>query len=384
MSFCKNCGTPLEGEPFCNNCGTRQEDSISSVDDGPKNKPNRKNKGRIALLVGGCAIAVLAISYFALGFDEQESLNETELVEEVADSQNMKEVASVEQAEENDKKPTAQLTYQGIDILGSATNGSIMGALHIGSTKEELVNQIGPALIEYEREGESRLDYADATYMLSPKNGLVYSVLLLFDSEHTADYQDIQNVLGNGNGRILVDSGKDSSELYYQSYGSEDSTITFYSETEEGQPIFKLEYSNQSIYSADLSALQEEQPQYLGNIEPIILDIRKEYYAINEQLPTMKKEEISADKIAYRNGQGVVRKVVEKTSEGSAEYYYDGNRNLFFVFQHKGTTEHRFYFDEDQMIRWINPKKVTIDHDAGQSNAEYKEWEKRWLEKAYE
>ena len=102
MSFCNNCGAKLEGRSLCKNCGTKREDSISSVDDSTKNTPNRKNKGRIALLVGGGAIAVWAI--FAVGFGKQESLNKSELVEEVAASQNIKEVASEEQNKEKDLK----------------------------------------------------------------------------------------------------------------------------------------------------------------------------------------------------------------------------------------------------------------------------------------
>jgi hypothetical protein len=389
MSFCESCGTPLDGEKFCKNCGTEQENPNSLFVVSATNTPSGKKKRRIAIMVGCVAIIVLGISYYSLGIGKEkeeekekekaESLNETESMEKVAG-----EVHDIVVEQEKDEKVTPRLLYQDVNILDSLTDGSLIETFHIGRTREELINKIGPANVEYFREGESRFDYSDATYMCSPNNEVIYSVMLLLNSDDTADFQDIRDTLGNGTEHILTDSGKDDTDSYFLSYGTEDSLITFYSMSEQGQPIYKIVYSNLSIYSAGSPVVQKEILKHPGEIEPIVLKIRKEYHTINDQISSMKKEEVGKGKIAYLNGQGIVRKIVEDTTEGSVEYYFDRNQDLFFIFQYNGSVEHRFYFAEDQMVRWIPPSKITIDFDAGKSNSEYKKWETIWLERAYE
>ena len=381
MSFCESCGTPLDGGSFCENCGTEQENQNSLVVVSETNTPSGKKKRRIAFMVDCVAIFVLAISYYSLrsGKEKEEPLNETESMEEVAGKVHDR-VAD----QEKDEKMTPRLLYQDINILDSLTDGSLIETFHIGRTREELLNKIGPANVEYFREGESRFDYSDATYMFSPNNEEIYSVMLLLNSDDTADFQDIRDTLGNGTEHILAGKGEDDTDSYFLSYGTEDSLITFYSNSEQGQPIYKIVYSNLSVYSASSPVVQEEILNHPGEIEPIVLQIRKEYHTINEQISSMKKEEVGKGKIAYLNEQGIVRKIEENTIEGSVEYYFDSNQDLFFIFQHKGSVEHRFYFAEDQLIRWIPPSKITIDYDAGKSNSEYEELETTWLERAYE
>ncbi|QUW21291.1 hypothetical protein JSQ81_15990 [Sporosarcina sp. Marseille-Q4063] len=384
MSFCESCGTPLDGEKFCKNCGTEQENSNSLVMVSATNTPSGKKKRRITIIAGCVAVVVLGIAYYYFG----SGINETETIKEVAIPEGEKELASevhdrvVDQ--EKDEKMTPRLLYQDINILDSLTEGSFIETFHIGRTREELLDNIGPANVEYFREGESRFDYSDATYMCSPNNEKIYSVMLLLNSDDTADFQGIRDALGNGTEHLLADSGKDDTDSYFLSYGTEDSLITFYSNSEQGQPIYKIVYSNLSVYSADPPVVQKEIQSHPGEIEPIVLQIRKEYHTVNEQVSSMKQEGLGKGKIAYLNEQGIIRKVIENTTEGSVEYYFDRNQDLFFIFQHKGSVEHRFYFAEDQMIRWIPPSKITIDYDEGQSNSEYEEWETTWLERAYE
>jgi len=392
MAFCGNCGKPFDSETFCRHCGAKQENPSSGVLTSAANTPSEKKKKRIAFMAGCVAIVVLGGSYYTFGGgkekekEKEELLNETEAIVEAAKPEGEKELADevsdkvVDQ--EKDEKILPQLLYQDISILDSLTDGGLNGKFYIGRTREELINEIGPAIVEYFREGESRLDYSDATYMLSPNNQRVYSVMLLLDSEETADFQDIRDTLGNGTEAILADSGVEDTNTYFLSYGTEDSLITFYSNSEQGQPIYKIIYSNVSVYSAKSPVAQKEILNHQGEIEPIVLEIRKEYLAINEQISSLKKEELGKDKIAYLNGEGIVRKIVEKSTDGSAEYYFDENQDLFFIFQQRDSVENRFYFKENQMIRWILPSKITIDYDAGQSNSEYKEWEKTWLEGA--
>lgn len=74
---------------------------------------------------------------------------------------------------------------------------------------------------------------------------------------------------------------------------------------------------------------------------------------------------------------------IEKGTDGwdySREYYYyDGK--LFFAFVYDGTEEHRLYFKDDIMIRYVDE----YDHVFNYGNIEqFSEWEERVITEAYQ
>ena len=86
----------------------------------------------------------------------------------------------------------------------------------------------------------------------------------------------------------------------------------------------------------------------------------------------------------FTNADGVTKKAIEMTPNGTVEYYYDDSQQIIFIFLYKGSIENRFYFHEDQLIRWIDANKTTIDYNAGLENSKYVEWGKRWIQQAYD
>lgn len=141
--------------------------------------------------------------------------------------------------------------------------------------------------------------------------------------------------------------------------------------------------------------------------EPVISQIRKEYQAIRDTLPTLRKQAIelsgySADggaATAYRDGKNNIRLIrVELYGESGKEFeeYYYRNGMLIFAFYESHqynvpyyvteetakdaggvafdpkktlVTEGRYYFDKGKMIRWLNEEKKEV----GISTKEFKD-----------
>lgn len=81
-------------------------------------------------MVGGIAIAVLGISYFALGNGKEEPVDKTKPMEEVAIPKGQKEVASETHDKVVDERMTPRLLYQDIDILDSLADGSLIESFY--------------------------------------------------------------------------------------------------------------------------------------------------------------------------------------------------------------------------------------------------------------
>ena len=129
-----------------------------------------------------------------------------------------------------------------------------------------------------------------------------------------------------------------------------------------------------------------------------INNIRRQYSAINNRSSRLKKvkKELSGfsleggQLLAYLDGPAIVKLVATHYGEmgrTSEEYYYS-NGKLIFVFEkvfHYNkpmtgkavrTTENRYYFDNDQMIRWIDENQKPV----GLSSEEFPSKQKELLE----
>lgn len=131
----------------------------------------------------------------------------------------------------------------------------------------------------------------------------------------------------------------------------------------------QLEVETDEIEETNSSHEQEEQRETLESIEEVeqefenldveaeVEQIRSWYYS-----PTESEEKF----------------VLSKGTDGwnySREYYFHEGK-LYFVFIYNGLEEHRLYFKDDIMIRYIDENKSVYDY--GNTN-EFFDWESRAL-----
>ena len=84
----------------------------------------------------------------------------------------------------------------------------------------------------------------------------------------------------------------------------------------------------------------------------------------------------------YSPSSGDTKKVIEKGQNNwnySRDYRYH-NGKLVFAFVFNGTEEHRLYFKDDHMIRYIDENHITYDYP---NTSKYSSWEKKVLAEAY-
>ena len=95
------------------------------------------------------------------------------------------------------------------------------------------------------------------------------------------------------------------------------------------------------------------------------------------------EEEIAKIRVYYYTpGGDDVQKTVESGTDGwryARDYRFHSGK-LVFAFIFDGTEEHRLYFKDDHMIRYIDEEHTTYDYP---DTAPFSDWEKRALEEAY-
>jgi hypothetical protein len=129
--------------------------------------------------------------------------------------------------------------------------------------------------------------------------------------------------------------------------------------------------------------------------ESSINNIRRQYAAINKRASRLKKvkKELSGfsleggQLLVYVDGPAIVKLVATHYGEmgkTSEEYYYS-NGKLIFVFEkvfHYNrpmtgkivrTVENRYYFDNDQMIRWIDENQKQADASGEEFGSKQKD-----------
>lgn len=122
----------------------------------------------------------------------------------------------------------------------------------------------------------------------------------------------------------------------------------------------------------------------------IVLDIRAKYNEIQAKLSSgiYKAEYYEDGVIAYKNDGGdFVCAIVPNGFDGNnyiRNYYFDENK-LFFAY-YESLDSHRFYFFEDQLVRWrycSDSENVSnaVNHD-GEDTEEYQQWNDTVLREA--
>lgn len=107
--------------------------------------------------------------------------------------------------------------------------------------------------------------------------------------------------------------------------------------------------------------------------DTVIEEIRTIYYDIQASLDQLTAKDGGAGTTRYVDASNVIRKIVAPSgtydfgtypwTEGySAEYYYDQNERLVFVFAFRGTEEYRFYLSDGKLIRYIDPDGTISDY----------------------
>ena len=137
--------------------------------------------------------------------------------------------------------------------------------------------------------------------------------------------------------------------------------------------------SNEVVITEDDVVSPEEDLSTI-DVESKVKVIRAEYNKINKVQKNYRIDKKSDSFIDYINDNGIIKKSVKKENGLTTEYYFWDNGSLFFIFTTTSKPlENRYYFKNNQMIRWIDSNKKTIDINSSKVNREYKDWENFWV-----
>lgn len=126
---------------------------------------------------------------------------------------------------------------------------------------------------------------------------------------------------------------------------------------------------------------EDEKPVLDINVEDEVKQIREWFYGTQDSLDSY--EQSASDNVTFYLEDGIPVKIVVKKGTDAWDYareYYYHDGEFYFAFIYNGGDEHRLYFKEDQMIRYIDQDKNTYDY--GQTD-QFSEWETPALQEAY-
>lgn len=157
---------------------------------------------------------------------------------------------------------------------------------------------------------------------------------------------------------------------------------------EDETEVFEEPESEQEAVEASAAGpeesveVSENDPPVLDiDVEDEVKQIREWFYGTQNNISSYEQSTVDNATIYYQ-GQDPVKIVVKKGTDGwdyAREYYYhDGV--LYFAFIFNGGNEHRLYFKEDQMIRYIDQDKNIYNY--GETDG-FSEWETPALQEAY-
>jgi hypothetical protein len=130
----------------------------------------------------------------------------------------------------------------------------------------------------------------------------------------------------------------------------------------------------------------------------IINNIKKQFIETNTNVKKFKKvekeilgESSEGGEIIIFYNKNIIKKIVVthfgEMGQNTTEYYYGLKKELFFIFKKtshynkpiyiknskiKYTEENRYYFFENNLIRWLDNKKKTVNSKSKKFNEEFK------------
>lgn len=268
-------------------------------------------------------------------------------------------------------------------------------------------------LLEY---GEDNKALGEVAYLSNENTSIAIQDLtdtqyqgdLIDAKKYVPGYRHIDEQHGNANevflGDIMLSVGEGQLEVISKGYElhpfihklsflakatNQKNHDTFYiGILEHGNKVYNISIRSNSLDTgiddlaevwAVLHTLMPNDSSMNKDISHIIEDIREEFNQINHHIESYKLIEKNEGTSFFIDDNVIskpLRKAIEKISGETYEYYYLTNKELFFAFfvDHAGN-EHRFYFHEGQLVRWIQPDQTVIDRHKSYGNREYHEWE---------
>ncbi len=117
----------------------------------------------------------------------------------------------------------------------------------------------------------------------------------------------------------------------------------------------------------------------VSDVEGKVQDIRDLYYKTQNNLDSLFAVQTDDRITQYHNDKSELVRIDVLPDEKSnyTRYYYFDDNKLYFAFIFDGEKEHRFYFQDDMLFRWIDETGTIYDNDF--DNGEFMRCEEKIL-----
>ncbi len=117
----------------------------------------------------------------------------------------------------------------------------------------------------------------------------------------------------------------------------------------------------------------------VSDVEGRVQDIRDLYYKTQNNLDSLSTVQTGDRITQYHNDKSELVRIDVLPDEKSnyTRYYYFDDNKLYFAFIFDGEKEHRFYFHDDMLFRWIDETGTIYDNDF--NNGEFMRCEEKIL-----
>ena len=238
-------------------------------------------------------------------------------------------------------------------------------------------------------------DYeSETTYTCDMFGNVVYEEKVTYDmrsQEETTLYTEYTNTyafigdLGDdvdGQNAETSEGGDEMTEA--EEADSVETAAADAAEASDGEETAAVDETESS--AGEGSDIAEEEPEDDKPVPDIVVEdevkqIREWFYETQNNIDSY--EQSTSDHVTFYLEGGVPVKIVVKKGTDDWDYareYYYHDGECYFAFIYNGGDEHRLYFKEDQMIRYIDQDKNTYDY--GQTD-QFSEWETPALQEAY-
>lgn len=430
--YCKKCGQQVnEGAVFCGNCGTKIIGSLIE-------KNNKRNSGKKA---GKVLLAVIAVALFAGGgigvafllkdVKKADVVSSGEILEQPEEEAEMGNSLSTDEEEAENEQDTIQLKIE--EDTENVEDEYAFFGIKKGAV-ESYESALNTNNYQYYNSGIENFRffypaelYSDVFYSEQEEEtlyginiktisfvGSAGSELFFFLSryEDGVSIEEISEKIYNTEKSELIDAA----DVVYGTYEDHGRIIVTGYEGEDLKPVYDLFYVD-SEYVMQMKIII---PAYQGiedklqkayvtecmyrlcgfsgstancrryetfkaesmDLEAEIAQIQEKYYAAQDRLNNM--EIVSEDGVTTYIEDGNVCKIVVAKGTGGIDYareYSFGNGKLCFAFVYDGGGEHRFYFVDDMLVRYINERSEIYDLEDADS---YIQFASEYQNEAYE